>query len=95
MTHTDTRSSLPEVRNPLLAIPEVQAEISTLSPEASASLERILLGLSKNFRAKGDEAWRKHKPPMAAYWKQNAVNARHLALALRRGRAAPAITAEA
>jgi|LNFM01.1.fsa_nt_gb hypothetical protein len=35
------------------------------------------------------------KAAMAAYYKANAVNARHLALALRRGRVAPAITAEA
>lgn len=95
MTHDIPRSSLPEVRNPLLAIPEVQAEIATLSDESSAALERILLGLSKTFRAKGEEAWRKHKPPMAAYYKANAVNARHLALALRRGRVAPASTVEA
>lgn len=75
------RSSRADVRNPMLAIPEVRQEYDQLTPEARVALVRMLKACSKVFRAKGDEAWRKHKPPMAAYWKQNAVNARHLALA--------------
>jgi hypothetical protein len=39
--------------------------------------------ISADARARGNEAWRKHKPPMAAYWKANAVHFRHLALAVR------------
>lgn len=75
------RSTLPEVRNPMLAIPEVQA-IAALPEEARAALRGALLAISASCRLKGNEAWRKHKPPMAAYWKANAVNARHLARAI-------------
>lgn len=75
------RSMLPEVRNPMLAIPEVQA-IAALPEESCAALRDALLAISYSCRAKGNEAWRKHKPPMAAYWKANAVNARHLARAI-------------
>lgn len=77
------RSSQPGVRNPLLLIPEVQA-LALMSPEARSGLEKALLGLSRDFRNRGNEAWRKHKAPIAAYWKSNAVHARHLALAIRK-----------
>lgn len=76
-----SRSILPEVRNPMLAIPEVQA-IALLPDEARKALRCALLAVSDSCRAKGNEAWKKHKPPMAAYWKANAVNARHLARAI-------------
>ena len=48
-----------------------------------SALARMLRRLSKVWREKAEQSWRKHKPPVAAYWKSNAVNARHLALALR------------
>jgi hypothetical protein len=67
----------------LLLIPEVQ-DLALLSAEARTGLEKALLGLSKDFRSRGNEAWRKHKAPIAAYWKSNAVYARHLALAIRK-----------
>lgn len=78
-----SRSNSKAVRNPIAADPIVAAVIAQLSPEARAGLRDALNALSKNWRAKAEKSWRTHKPPMAAYWKQNAVNARHLALALR------------
>jgi len=80
------RSSRADVRNPMLAIPEVQAEFEKLSPEASAALERVLRALSKTWRAKAEHSWKTRKPPLASYWAQNAVNARHLALAIQKTR---------
>lgn len=77
------RSKRAEVRNPMLAIPEVQA-LANLPPEAREALRAALLAISTACRERGNEAWRKHKPPMAAYWKANAVNARHLAQAIRK-----------
>lgn len=77
------RSNTAAVRNPIAAIPEVAARAARLSPEARAELQGFLGDMSKDFRARGDHSWRKHKPPVAAYWKQNAVIARHLRLALR------------
>ncbi|WP_137917207.1 hypothetical protein [Hydrogenophaga sp. 2FB] len=77
------RSSKPDVRNPLLAIPEVQEEFARLTPESRRALENALRALSRVFHKKGDEAWAKRKPPIAAYWRASGVNARHLALAAR------------
>lgn len=77
------RSNSAAVRNPIAAIPEVAAGVRDLSPAARTELRSFLKLMSKDFRERGNHAWRKHKPPMAAYWKQNAVIARHLALALR------------
>lgn len=76
------RSNRAEVRNPVAADPEVAAIIAALSPEAKAAMRDCLVVLSRRWRAQAEQAWRKHKPPMAAYWKVNAVNARHLALAI-------------
>ncbi|MGO4608387.1 hypothetical protein AB4142_18820 [Variovorax sp. 2RAF20] len=81
MTVEKPRSSLATVRNPMLSVPEVQ-DFAGLPPEALKALHRALLGISDACRKKGNEAWRKHKPPMAAYWKGNAVHARHLARAI-------------
>jgi uncharacterized membrane protein len=75
------RSTRPDVRNPLLALPEVQA-MADLPPEARRALRAALVAISKDCRARAEKAWRSHKPPMAAYWKANAVNARHLSLAI-------------
>jgi uncharacterized membrane protein len=68
----------------MLALPEVMA-INELPPESRAALRVALLGISKVCRERGNEAWRRHKPPVAAYWKSNAVNARHLANAIAKG----------
>lgn len=70
-------------RNPVASLPEVAAAIAGLSPEAREGLRQCLSGLAKAWRAQADKSWRTHKPPMAAYWKAQAVNARHLALAMR------------
>lgn len=75
------RSNRADVRNPMLMLPEVQA-IAELPADSQAALRKALQAISEACRARGNEAWRKHKPPMAAYWKANAVNARHLALAI-------------
>ncbi len=79
------RSNRADVRNPMLAIPEVIA-LKDLPDNVRWALARALAGCSTAFRTRGNEAWRKHKPPMAAYWKANAVNFRHLALAVRPAR---------
>lgn len=75
------RSNLPTVRNPMLALQEVR-DAARLPLESREALRSMLVAVSKICREKGEEAWRKRKPPMAAYWKSNAVHARHLAHAL-------------
>lgn len=78
------RSSRADVRNPIAGDPEVAAIIASLPPEARTALEEMLRALSKKWRVAATQSWAKHKAPMAAYHKANAINARHLALALRR-----------
>lgn len=78
------RSSTAQVRNPIAHDPEVAALIASASPEARELLRGIVSALSKKWRSAAEVSWRKHKAPMASYHKANAVNARHIALALRR-----------
>ncbi len=78
-----TRSTSAAVRNPIASDPRVADLVSALHPGERAALREFLLILSRSWRVKAEHSWRTHKPPMAAYWKQNAVNARHLAGALK------------
>ena len=78
------RSNSAAVRNPIAADAEVCAILAELSPEGREILARVLTRLSRTWRAKAEQSWRKHKPPVAAYWKSNSVNARHLSLAVRK-----------
>lgn len=80
----NARSSSAAVRNPIAADPEVAALIATLSPEAKAALRAVLKVLCTKWRVQARHSWDKHKAPIAAYHKANAINARHLALALAR-----------
>lgn len=77
------RSSRPDVRNPVLALPGVQATFDALPGEARAALAVALRSLKRDAQDRADKAWRSHKAPMAAYWKAVAVYAGHFARALR------------
>lgn len=76
------RSARPDVRNPLTGLPAAQA-IQRLDPAARAALRSLLVDISADARARADQCWRKHKAPMAAYWKAVAVYAGHAARLLR------------
>lgn len=76
------RSSLAEVRNPILALPSVAA-ILELSPEARGVLSALLADLARDAGERAQKAWRTHKAPMAVYWKAVSVYAKHLARAVR------------
>lgn len=71
-----SRSSKPDVRNPLLALPAAQAMLA-LPPEARLALKLLLKDLSKDCRKRAIKAWESHKAPMATYWKAQAVYANH------------------
>lgn len=83
------RSSRADVRNPMLALPEVREQFAALPEEAREALVKMLRAVTKSCRANAETAYRKHKPPMYAYWKAMGVNARHLALAGAKTRSAP------
>jgi hypothetical protein len=70
------------VANPILALPAV-ANLLKLSPDVRAALRAVLLDLAGDARGRADESWRRHKAPMAAYWKAVSVYAGHLARVLR------------
>ena len=79
------RSSSPEVRNPILALPSV-ARLRALNPEARLALQDILLEIQSDARLRAEKSWRSRKPPVAAYWAACAVYAGHIARSIGPGR---------
>lgn len=71
-----TRSIQADVRNPLLRLPAAQA-IQDLSPEARAAIGSLLAEIATDARQRAEQCWKKHKAPMAAYWKAVSVYAGH------------------
>lgn len=70
------------VRNPILALPAMTA-LRQLTPDTRTALRAILIDLAADARTRADESWRRHKAPMAAYWKAVSVYAGHIARVLR------------
>ena len=66
----------------MLALPGVAA-LRRLDPDIRTHLRTILVELAGDARARADDSWRRHKAPMAAYWKAVSVYAGHLARVLR------------
>lgn len=73
---------LAEVRNPVLALPSFKL-LRTLDPGSLLALRAVLLEMRREARAQAEHSWRRHKGPMAAYWKAVSVYAGHIARALR------------
>jgi len=67
-----------DIRNPVAALPGAQA-IAALPADSRAALRGVLLDLRADAQARAAECWRKHKAPMACYWKAVAVYAGHIA----------------
>ena len=76
------RSLRAEVRNPVLALPAFR-RLRILPQPARDALADVLLDLEADARNRADQCWKKHKAPMAVYWKAIAVYARHIRRALR------------
>lgn len=76
------RSSRAEVRNPVSKLKGF-ARLRALSPELRSALREVLLDIRQDAQANAEKCWRKHKAPMAAYWKAVAVYAGHIARLLR------------
>ena len=70
------RSLRTDVRNPLIRLSGAQA-IQQLSPEAKKALDELLTDIVIDARIQAEKCWRKHKAPMAAYWKAVSVYAGH------------------
>lgn len=69
-------------RNPLANLPSVRL-IADLDVESKAFLRALLTDLRGEAQRLADLSWRRHKGPMAAYWKAVAVYAGHTARLLR------------
>lgn len=78
----DRRAQRRAIRNPVLALPAI-ARLAALDPCLRATLHAILIDLARDARERADESWRRHKAPMAAYWKAVSVYAGHVARVLR------------
>lgn len=76
-----TRSARRETRNPLLGLPACQ-QLLELDPRARQALRGILGDLARDANARADQAWRKSKGPMAAYWRAVSTYAKHTRAAL-------------
>lgn len=70
------RSNRIDVRNPLLQLPSAKL-IAALPAPARDALRALLKDISADARVRAETCWRKHKAPMAAYWKAVAVYAGH------------------
>jgi hypothetical protein len=77
-----TRSNRPTVRNPMLAMPGI-ARLRALPMPAREGLRLVLVDLADDAGRRAENCWRRHKAPMAVYWKAVAVYARHIARALK------------
>jgi hypothetical protein len=72
------RSARREVRNPVLALPAARA-IQALPLEQRRPLGILLRELAVQAEHQADEAWRRRKGIMAAYWRAAAIYAKHIA----------------
>lgn len=77
------RSSRADVRNPILGLPAACEAIARLDPDQAEALAAVLHAVARDATTRANELWRKHKAPMAAYWKAKAVDCRHIARAIR------------
>lgn len=82
---TGLRSSLPEVRNPLLALPAAVelADLLADQPQLRRAFKRLCRQLKAQCREKEAEAYRTRKGPMVQYWMSTGTWAGHLSAAVR------------
>ena len=60
-----------------------RSRFQALPPSARRALREALLDLRKDALHRAELQWRRHKAPMACYWKAIGVYAGHLARTLR------------
>lgn len=80
------RSIRPEIRNPMLALPAMQTIIGYCQrdePIPPTVLRELLIQVHFDAYERAQTQWRKHKAPMAFYWKVVAVYAGHIMRAMR------------
>lgn len=71
------------VANPILGLDAAREAIAQLDRDQAEALAAVLHAIGDDSIRRANELWRKHKAPMAAYWKAKGVDARHIAKAIR------------
>jgi len=69
-------------KNPVLDLPAC-GRLRSLAPDDRAAIAAILRDIQRDARARAETCWRRHKGPMATYWRAVGVYAGHIARALR------------
>lgn len=80
----NARSNSLVVRNPILGLPCAGA-LQALPADAKSALVDVLMEISATAGDNAQKSWKKHKAPMACYWKAVAVYSKHIARALKGG----------
>lgn len=70
--------------NPLLKLPAAK-QLLAMPQAQRAALEQLLRELRADADREAENAWRRRKGPMAAYWRAVATYARHTAHVLSKG----------
>lgn len=70
--------------NPLLKLPAGEALLS-LPQEDRARIKAVMRELRDQANTEAENAWRRRKGPIAAYWRAVATYSRHIAHALSKG----------
>jgi len=70
--------------NPLLRLPAAK-KLLALPLEQRAPIEALLRELRADADREAENAWKRRKGPMAAYWRAVSTYARHIAHMLSRG----------
>lgn len=76
------RSNRREVRKPVLGLHAAKLALVELTMDEKSRLRRVLLAIRDDARERAQECWRKHKAPMAVYWKCVGVYTNHIARCL-------------
>ena len=74
--------------NPLLHLPAGR-KLLALPDAHRGAIEDVMRELREQANTEAENAWRRRKGPMAAYWRAVATYARHVAHALSKGSTAP------
>jgi hypothetical protein len=77
--------------NPILELEEARAVIAECTQAERVKFARLLVAIGRGAERTAQEQWRRRKAPMAAYWFAKAVDARHIARAMRQAPAQEAM----
>lgn len=75
------RSARREVRNPILAMPEIK-ELQALPLDQRRLIAKVARAVAARANEQAEVAWKRRKGPMAAYYRATCTIAKHFARAI-------------